>query len=336
MTRRRRSIPDARSVRVRACALLCVCACVQVCVCMCVCACKAVELACASARVFICVRVLALFPARMCRLEAQLQRGACLWRTCVCPPSAACISASSRNKRGQRCPLSHPLRPCALLARCTLAAASMHLAHGSVEGTHYAARCRLAWCALAWCALAWCLLHGAWLGRAGHPRAFCISTSARSCTSSATTGAWPPCGTATIRVPHKHGQRRRPVATECTPRAANRHPIAAPTLLRSTHTHTQTHATCCVQQTSGNMQPAAEVKSLSPRRCMPCHAMPCHAMPCHAMPCHGHAMLATRTGAASTSTLVRHKLHVVQCTSYAAVYGMHAPALQASAQLCRA
>ena len=32
------------------------------------------------------------------------------------------------------------------------------------------------------------------------------------------------------------------------------------------------------------------------------------------MPCNGHA---------STSTLVWHKLHGVQCTSYAAVYGMH-------------
>ena len=85
----------------------------------------------------------------------------------------------------------------------------------------------------------------------------------------------------------------------------------------------------------------------------------------HAMPWPCHAMLATRTGAASTSTLVWHKLHGVQCTSYAAVYGMHAeryrlhaarmhatssvqhaawlhacwrpgPALRASARLCRA
>jgi hypothetical protein len=64
-----------------------------------------------------------------------------------------------------------------------------------------------------------------------------------------------------------------------------------------------------MQRTSCNMQPAAQVKPLSRRRCMPCR---------------GHAMLATRTGAASTSTLVRHKSHVVQFKSYAAVYGMHA------------
>jgi hypothetical protein len=48
----------------------------------------------------------------------------------------------------------------------------------------------------------------------------------------------------------------------------------------------------------------------------PCNAMPCHAMP-WTWPCHSYAMLATRTGAASTSTLVWHKLHGVQCTSYA-------------------
>jgi hypothetical protein len=206
-------------------------------------ACKGVELACASARVGVSARVGRCVRVWHCPCADVTLRGATAAR-CVRVPLARAYARRARhasapsscNKRGQRCPASSiRFDACALLARRTLSATSMYLAHGSVEGTHYAARCLLAWCLLAWCRQ---------LGRAGHPRAFCISTSARSCTSSATTGAWPPCGTATIRAPRAHaaGNGAGPWPPSArVPRAASRHPIAAPTLLRSTHAHTHTH-----------------------------------------------------------------------------------------------
>jgi hypothetical protein len=124
-----------------------------------------------------CVRKRACQHMRACvsflslRACAASRRNCSADRKCGVPAYARralhASAPSSCNKRGQRCPL------------CPSASTHVLCSHVIY------APCT-------------------WLGRAGHPRAFYISTSARSCTSSATTGAWPPCGTATMRVPRVH------------------------------------------------------------------------------------------------------------------------------------
>jgi hypothetical protein len=211
MMRLRRNIPDARSVRVRVCvclcvcgcvcvrACVCVCGCVRVCVCacasvcvlacacvracvcvckgaelvcasarvficvrvLCVCVCKGAELVCASARVFICVRVLALFPARMCRFEAQLQCGACVWRTHGCvrvggarAHARRALHASAPSScitRGQRCPL-RPSAASNLVARCLPHLCTLHKARSRAP----VARCTVSACTVSACTVSPC------------------------------------------------------------------------------------------------------------------------------------------------------------------------------------